>query len=41
MPGDASEGSDEDQDIKYEEERSLDETCKKVSQSFQTSQIEN
>ena len=34
MLGNASEGSDEDQDIKYEEERLVDETCKKVSQSF-------
>ena len=31
--------SDEDQDIKYEE-RSVDETCKKVSPSFQAFPIE-
>ena len=39
LPRDTWTKSDEDQDIKYEE-RSVDETCKKVSPSFQAFPIE-
>ena len=40
LPRDTWTKSDEDQDIKYEEERSVDETCKKASPSFQAFSIE-
>ena len=40
IPRDTWTKSDEDQDIKYEEERSVDETCKNVSPSFQAFSIE-
>ena len=40
LPRDTWTKSDEDQDIKYEEERSVNETCKKVSSTFQAFPIE-